>query len=104
MLGRIDDLILSAGLENVSSFATNVLEMFEQELGALEACAEENAGIAIQCKCGYYLNQSVDGKLIFRMEEGYKKWYLKFHFECPRCDRMLAVRIVPFGMAEEVPF
>jgi hypothetical protein len=104
---QIDQLILTAGLENIGSFVSNVLMMFEQELDALKSCAKSNAGITIQCQaCGYYLNQGVDGRLAYHLDSSSSDalFWLAFHFDCPRCDKPVRVQIVPFGMAEEVPF
>lgn len=102
-LKQLDDLITSAGLENVSSFVHNLMMVFAQEYGALKSCAEEDAGAVVQCECGAYLVAGISGRLVvhWNATTDNRRW-LMFHYICPACKKPVSVQVVPFGLAEEV--
>ncbi len=103
VLKQIDDLIQSAGLENLGSFLHNLVMMFDQELAAIKAAAEENAAVDHRCPtCGERIKYTENARFFLQTPQD-KPEYFVVQFECASCVEILSAHVVVVDV-HKLPF
>jgi len=99
MIEEMDRIILSAGLDNVAAFLSNVEMALRQEFESLKSAAADGQPILYCPQCHVPLF-GVDARLEHGM--GTQGQYI-LYVECPKCKEPLEIDVA-LGNARGLPF